>query len=806
MASQQLPAEKLRAVCDASVLGCESTADITPVDGVVGQERAVRSLDFGLSIPEDGYNIYVAGIPGSGRTTSVEAAVKKLAEKRATPDDWCYVYNFSNPDTPKCLRFPPGKAIDFRRDMETVVDELKIEVPKAFESKMYEEQKNQIIRQLQKFKEDMFNQLAETAKQASFVLQGTPTGFVFVPAVEGKPLSDEEIEQLTDEAKKDIRTKQEILYEQLSEVLREVRQEERATREKIQNLNNELTLATVKPRIEEVREKYREFPDVLRYLDDVQRDMVEHAEDFQEKKETEILPGVKIPSRENGLFKYKVNVLVDNSKTRGAPVIREIQPTCYNLTGRIEYRPSLGAMFTDFTMIKPGALHLANGGYLILNVMDVLRNYFSWEALKQTIKNKNIRIEDLNEQFRLINTPTLKPEPIPADVKIILIGSPLIYYLLHAYDEDFPKLFKVRADFSSIMDRDEEGIRQYAAFVSRACKQDNLREFERDAIGKVVEYGSRLVEDQRKLSTRFMEIVDLLKEANYWAEKEGAERVKASHVMKAVEEKVYRSNLIEERIGELIREGTIMVDTDGAKIGQVNGLSVINLGDYQFGKPSRITATTSIGRQGLVNIEREIKMAGAIHNKGFMILKGLFAEKFGRRNPLVFSSTICFEQVYEEIDGDSASSTEYYALISSIAGIPIRQDIAVTGSINQKGEIQPIGGVNEKIEGFYVTCKAKGLTGKQGVLIPGKNIRNLMLKEEVVEAVRKGQFHIWTADTVDEGIEILTGVPAGAIQEDGSYPEGTVNYLVAEKLLQLTRAFHKAEKKTSDTGRKKKRN
>lgn len=794
--------EQARALCNPDHLEFETTESVQPIEGIIGQERAARALEFGLQMEQDGYNIYVSGMPGSGRTTSVESAVKELARKSSTPDDWCYVYNFSQPDNPQYLRFPPGKAETFRKDMETFIEELKIDLPRAFESKIYEEQKNSVIRKFQKVKEELINQIEEKAKSASFALKHTPSGFVFVPLIEGKPLTEEDMEKLTEEAKKEIKAKEEMLVSELGEVFREIRQADRATREELQKIEHETTFFTVSPRINELKEKYAEFKEVLNYLDEVQQDIVENPGNFEEKREMEFLPGIKMPVRENQLYKYQVNVLIDNSRLNGAPVVKETQPTCYNLTGRIEYRPTLGAMFTDFTMIKPGALHRANGGFLILNALDVLRNYFAWEALKRTIKNKSIQIEDLNEQFRIINTPTLKPEPIPANVKIILIGNPLIYYLLHAYDEDFEKLFKVRVDFSSLMERNDEGIKQYARFISKRVKDDGLREFHREAVAKVIEFGSRVVSDQKKLTTRFMEISDLLREANYWAGVDSSQIVKKEHVQKAIEEKIYRSNLIEKRIEELMKDNIIMVDTNGEKVGQINGLSVLTLGDYQFGKPSKITVSVAIGKGGPLHIDREVKMTGAIHNKGFLILKGLLAEKFGKNFPLSFSATICFEQVYEEIEGDSASSTEYYALISGISGIPLKQGIAVTGSINQKGEIQPIGGVNEKIEGFYSLCKLRGLTGKQGVLIPEKNLRNLMLKEEVVEAIRESKFHIWAVKDVDEGIEVLTGITAGKQNPDGTYPEGTVNYVVSQKLMELAKKAkeidsHIKAKKTS---------
>lgn len=798
----KVPVEKLKKVCNINSFSFKTTEEIPPLEGIIGQERAKKALEFGLKIKSNGYNIYVSGISGTGRTTSVEQAIKKLAESQPVPDDWVYVYNFTTPDTPKALRFPPGKANIFKKDMDSLINDLKLEIPKVFEGEVYLEHKNQILKAFQNKRNALLDQLEESAKRAGFQIKQTPSGILFIPTVEGKPLSEEEMEQLTEEAKEDIRKKQELLYEQLDEILRQIRQFEKDTKQKLSQLEKDTAKYILTPKIEELKEKYIKQKEVVEYLEEVEKDIVENVDEFKEKKEVEILPGLKLPEKEPSLFKYRVNVLIDNSKTKGAPVVKETNPTCYNLCGRIEYRPQFGAMVTDFTMIKPGALHKANGGYLILQVLDVLKNYFSWETLKRALKNKQIIIEDLNEQFRLINTPTLRPEPIPLETKVILIGHPIFYYLLFHYDEDMKKLFKVKADFSTLMDRDKQGLKDYASFISKICREENLKHFDKSAVARIVEYGSRKVEDQTKLTTRFIEIADIIRESNFWAETENSEIVTEKHVKKALEEKIYRSNLIEKRIEELIKEGTIMVDVDGEKVGQINGLSVITLGDYSFGKPSRITATISIGRDGVINIDREVKLAGTIHNKGFLIINNYLKEKFGQKKAITFSGSICFEQLYEEIEGDSASSTELYLLLSALSGLPIKQGIAVTGSVNQKGEVQPIGGVNEKIEGFYYTCKSIGLTGKQGVIIPERNIKNLMLNDEVIEAVKKGKFHIYAVKTIDEGIEILTGVPAGEMKKDGTYPENTVNYLVAKKLEELTEKYTALSK---EKGQKKKK-
>lgn len=791
----EVPPEKLKRECADKIFVFDTTAEVSPLEGIIGQERAKKALEFGLKIKSDGYNIFVTGISGTGRTTSVEQAVRKIAEGQPVPDDWCYLYNFSNPDTPTALRLPPGKAVAFKKDMGALIDELQRELPKELESQIYEDHKNSIIKDFQNKRNELFEQLENAAKTANFQIKKTPSGIVIIPTVEGKPLQEEDVEKLTQEAKDEIKNRQEILHEQLNLVSREVRKLEKNAQQKLTDLETETAKYTINPRIEELKEKYKAFPSVLKYLAEIEKDMIDNVDDFKEKKDVEIIPGVKLPEKPSALFKYQVNVFIDNSRTQGAPVIKEPNPTSYNLSGRIEYKPfQYGALVTDFTMIKPGAIHKANGGYLILQAIDILKNYFSWETLKRAIKNKNIIIEDLNEQFRLVNTPTLKPEPIPFDVKILLIGNPVFYYLLFSYDEEFKKLFKVKADFSTIMEGDKDGIENYAAFMSKICNEEGLKHLNREAACRIVEYGLRLASDQAKLTTRFIEIADIIREANFWATSDNSEIVERRHVDKALEEKIFRSNLIEKRLEELIREGTIMVDTDGAKVGQINGLSVLTLGDYSFGKPSRITARVYTGRSGMINIDREVKLSGTIHNKGFLILSGYIGEKYGEDKPVVFSASICFEQLYEEVEGDSASSTELYALLSSLSGLPVKQGIAVTGSVNQKGEVQPIGGVNEKIEGFYYTCKAKNLTGEQGVIIPQSNVKHLMLTDEVIDAVKNRKFHVWAVKTIDEGIEILTGVPAGQKDRKGNYPAGTVNYLIARKLDRLAKNYMRHQK------------
>lgn len=790
----ELKAEEVRFACPEGTCPYENTLEIPPLEGIIGQNRAARALEFGLKIQKSGFNIYVSGIPGTGRTTSVDAAVAEMARSQPVPDDWCYVHNFEDPDRPRALRFPPGLGRTFQKDIDNLIEELKIEVPRAFESKEYEERRNQILQSFQEERQKAYLELEKKAEKEGFTLKQTTTGLLLLPIMDGKPLTETEYEKLGPAEKDFYRKKQEKLYSEISEMMRQVRQREKKDRNRVQDLDRETGIFTAKHHFDELHQKYQDIPEVISHLERVQKELVEHIHDFLEKEEAEILPGLKMPAQRNQFLPYRVNLLVDNSQTKGAPVIKEGNPTYFNLIGRQESRPQFGSFVTDFTMIKAGALHRANGGYLIIQANDLFTRYFSWQALKRCLKNGTIQIEDLSEEFHLISTPSMRPEPIPISTKIIIIGNPYVYQLLFAYDEEFPKLFKVKADFDYRLNRDQDGIKQYAAFISRHCREKSLLPFHRSAIARVVEYGSRLVEDQQKLTSRFREVADMLQEADYWARQENKDVVMAEDVLRATEEKVYRSSRIEERIREMIKDGQILMDDSGAVVGQVNGLAVIFLGDYMFGRPSRITVRTFVGKEGILDIERETKLGGQIHTKGILILSGFLGQRYAHTEPLTLSASICFEQSYEEVEGDSASSAELYALLSSLAERPIRQGIAVTGSVNQKGEIQPIGGVNEKVEGFFEVCKIKGFTGEQGVIIPRTNVKNLMLKEEVVKAIADGKFHIWAVTNVDEGIEILTGVSSGEQRPNGTFPASSINGLVAKRLVKLNAYYTESQK------------
>jgi len=792
----ELSAEQLQVKCDPESLAFNTTDELQPSEDVIGQERAVRALEFGLAIDKQGFNIYVAGVPGTGRTTAVKAFLEKIARDKPVPPDWCYVNNFRDPYRPRALRLPPGKGRHLQRGMRKFIEEVRREIPKAFEGDEYAAQRESIVAEFNARREALFNQLSQKARQEGFVLQSAPTGLLIVPLKDGKPLSQEEFQALPQEEKDRILERQKAVETETREIFRQVRKEERALRERLEQLDRAVGQNVVNRLMDELLEEYADFPEVLKFLEEVREDILDNIEKFKKGGEE----GKEMPpeARERLWRKYEVNVIVDNGDLKGAPVVIELNPTYPNLFGRIEKEALFGTLVTDFTLIKSGSLHRANGGYLVVQVEELLRNPFSWDGLKRALANEKIIIEEIGERLGAIATKGLRPEPIPLNVKVLLIGGPLVYHMLYSLDEEFKELFKVKADFDVQMDRNEENIQAYCSFICTLCNKENLLPFDRSGVAKVIDYGSRLAGDQEKLSTKFAEIADIIREASFWASKEGSSVVKAEHVQKAISEKVYRSSLLQERIREMIEKGTIIIDTEGEAVGQVNGLSVIDLGDFAFGKPTRITASIGVGKEGIIDIERETKLGGPIHTKGVLILSGYLAQKYAQDKPLTLSARLVFEQSYEGVEGDSASVAEVCAILSSLSGLPVKQSIAVTGSLNQKGQVQAIGGVNEKIEGFFEVCKAKGLNSEQGVIIPRSNVRNLMLKDEVVEAVREGKFHIYAIDTVDEGIEILTGIRAGERKEDGSFEEGTVNYLVDKRLRELARELRETEEEEEE--------
>ncbi len=779
----RVPPESLRWFCDPDTLGFQTTADLPPEQSLVGQERAVRALDLGLSVQQPMFHVFVVGPAGTGRTTYTQLKVREVARARPTPRDWCYVYNFKDPSQPLALSFPPGEGRNFASAMATLVDEIRNAIRQVLASEQFEAMRRQTLERFEAEANRIWQELEAVARRKGFLVQRTPLGITTVPTgPAGQPMTQEEFDRLPGLLKDRLTQANRELQEEVAEAVRKVRGVERQAREAVAQLERDAVLAAIQDPIHRLRERYRDLPGVVAYLDALQEDVLEHRDAFREEESQPQLPPPLAALRRSVLERYEVNLLVDNGDLEGAPVVFETNPSYYNLFGKVEYRGELGTMVTDFRMIRPGAVHRANGGYLILNARDLLLQLGSYDALKRALRSGQVRIENLSEQYGLIPTATLRPQPIPLDLKVVLIGPPEVYYLLYRYDEDFRKMFRVKAEFDSVMPRTEENMRRVAAALCAMRTSDGIRACDRTAVAKILEYSARLAESQDKLTTRFGEIKQVLVEASAWADRDGTPVVSARHVQRALEEWVYRSNLIEEKIQELIRRGQLYVDVDGEVVGQINGLSVWHLGDYAFARPTRITARAFVGTRGVVNIEREINLSGPIHSKGVLILSGYLGGQYAAQRPLSLSASLTFEQTYEEVEGDSASAAELYALLSVLADIPLRQGIAVTGSVNQKGEIQPIGGVNEKIEGFYAVCKAKGLTGRQGVVIPHSNLRNLMLREEVVEAVRQGRFHVWAVRTLDEGLEVLTGLPAGQRQPDGTFPEGTVHARVAARL------------------------
>lgn len=771
--------------CSESVFTFKNTSELENYEGIIGQERASKAMKFGLKMKMRGYNIYMSGPTGTGKTSFAKQIVNEIAASRSVPDDWCYIYNFSKPNQPMAINLPAGLGKEFQADMEGFVKVIKQEIENAFDNDQYEKEKAEILEEYEDKKDELLDKLSKDAEAHGFKVNTGSSGIYFLPIIEGKTISEEEFEELDEDIKDQINEKTNILQQDTLDIIRKLKNNEKETKQKVSEWENKIALLALGVQINDLKEKYSKYVVILDYLENVQKDILDNLDDFREEEASEEQPQLIIPwmqKEETPVYKYKVNVLVDNSSLKGAPVIIDFNPTYSNLIGKIEYENEFGSVSTDYTKIKPGLFHLANGGYLILQAKDVLSNPQAYEAINRVLKTKKITIENMKDQAGVVAVPAIKPQPIPADIKVILVGSTSIYQLLYEYEEDFRKLFKVKVDFDEEMDRSEENILKLASFISGFCRNEKTLHFDKTGVAKIVEYASWLVEDKTKLSTRFNDIVEVLCESCMWAEDDGARVVKAKHVKRAISEKSARCDRLDKKMLEMLNDGTIMVDTDGEQVGQINGLTVMDMGDYAFGKPSRITASTYIGESGIVNVEREVDLSGTSHSKGVLILSGYIGQKYAQDFPLSLSASLCFEQMYGGVDGDSASSAELYAILSSLSDVPIKQYIAVTGSVNQKGEIQPVGGVSYKIEGFFELCKARGLDGRHGVIIPHQNIRNLILNDEVVDAVKKKLFHIYPVKSIDEGIELLTDMEAGTKGTGGKYVGNTVNYLVNQKL------------------------
>ncbi|HEX7079999.1 MAG TPA: AAA family ATPase [Gammaproteobacteria bacterium] len=786
--------------CDPASLSFSTTAELGDTELAVGQDRLLDALDFGVHVGHDGFNIFVLGPSGSLKHAMVEEFLRKRAPARAGSLDWCYVNNFDEERKPRVLALPAGRGTVLRRDMARLIDELREAIPAAFESEHYRNSVAEIHQEYEDRYRAAMETLQQEARSSSVSVVRTPHGFAIAPVRDGELLDDEKFEKLPEEEREQTRKAVAAMSDKLRQHLETLPRWNKERRERIKDLNRRVTELAAAPPIEQLKEAYRELPDVAGYLDRVREDVIENIQFFFPAERPAAAGPAGLPPEPGGprldgtepaspahpaLGRYTVNVVVDHSGDGGVRIVYEQHPTLGNLVGRVEHAAHFGALVTNFTMIRPGALHRANGGYLILDAERVLAEPLAWPALKRALFGREIRIESPGQSLSLVSTVSLEPQPIPLDAKVILIGERLIYYLLCELDPDFADLFKVAADLENRIDRDPSSTDRYGRLIGALAKREGLLPFKADAVARVIEHGARMIGDAEKLTTQLRDVADLLCEASFRAERESAETVERRHVQQAIEAQIRRVDRLREEFQEEIERNDLLIDTDGAKIGQINGLSVFGLGSFHFGQPTRITANVRIGDGQVVDIEREIELGGAIHSKGVLILSAYLGSRYAAETPLSVHASLVFEQSYGGVEGDSASVAETCALLSSLADLPIKQSLAVTGSVNQHGQVQVIGGVNEKIEGFFDTCARRGLTGEQGVLIPKDNVKHLMLREDIVQAARDGLFHIYPIATIDDAITLLTGVPAGQRNARGKFPVGTVNYRVEHRLQEL---------------------
>ena len=780
----ELPPTSLRWTCDPKTIGAKSTEDLKPLEILVGQPRAYQALLLGLRAKESGFNIFAAGPTGTGKTTTITDFLEHIAKELPTPSDWCYVHNFEDEYQPKALRCPPGIGKQLKQDLREFIQAARIAISQVFSGEDYASKREEMARRINVKRQDIITRMSETAEEAGFLLQLTALGLSLVPVVKGRPMKPDDFAALPKETQQQLLQQRETATEKLEPLLRELRELEAAARDEVTKFDRDVTLYAIEHLMSNLLEKYKAYDEITHFLQIIQEHVAADLVRFRGRSEEK--PDAREEYLQEVSFRvYEVNVIVDNSDVRGAPIVLEQNPTCDNVLGRIERESQFGTLTTDFTLVRGGSAHRANGGFLIMRAEELLRDYLVYDSLKRGLKAAEIRIEDLPQRIGYASVRSLAPEPIPLDVKVVLIGDSRIYQLLYAYDPEFRELFRVKAEFDSTMERTDDNVRKYAGFFATLATNENLKHLDASAMARLMEHSCRLAEDRDKLSTQFGLVADTIREAHFYAHQDDSKYITGKHVERAIEAKIYRSNLIQEKISEYIQKGVIFISTDGEVSGQINGLSVLSLGDFSFGAPSRITVGIGLGKEGLIDVQREVAMSGPIHGKGVMIIAGYLASKFARDKPLTLTARIVFEQNYEGVEGDSASSTELYAILSALSGVPINQHFAVTGSVNQKGEVQPIGGANEKIEGYFEVCKARGLDGLHGVVIPQSNVRNLMLKQEVLDAVKDGKFHIYPVSTIEEGIEVLTGKPAGKQLPNGGYEENTIYGLVDKRLREM---------------------
>ena len=792
-----LSPDALRTRFDPEQFDFDTTEDLPAETEVVGQDRAVEALEFGMNIESDGYNVFALGPAATGHRELVKHLLEAQAAGEETPPDWCYVNNFGEEREPDVLQVPAGRGCKLKEDVDDLIEELKTALPAAFESEEYQSRREMIQEEVREGQEAALEDLQDRAREDDIALIRTPQGFAFAPIRDGEVVAPEEIESMPDEEREAVQEQIDEYQEELQQILRKVPEHEREARDRIEELNEEIAAYAIDDSINALRQKYSNLDNVLDFLDDVREDLIENVDVFvqmaqnggqSQQKQLQMMQqgrqgGGQQPMLDGAFWRrYRINLLVNNEDTDGAPVIFEDNPNYQNLVGQVEQIAQMGALLTDFNLIQPGALHEANGGYLILEARKLLTQPYAWEGLKRALRNDEIQIESPGQALGLIRTVTLEPEAIPLDVKIVIVGERLLYYLLDALDPDMDRLFKVMADFDEQIERNGDNESSYADLIAQMVADEDLRPFTCTAVAHVMDRSTRLVSDTKKLSGEIERVRDLVQEAHYWAGKDGSDTVTDAHVQQAIDAQIRRADRLREQIQESIERETIYIDTDGEAVGQINGLAYLEMGGFSFGKPNRITARTRLGKGEIVDIEREAALGGPLHSKGVLILSGFLQGRYAQRYPLSLSASLVFEQTYGGIDGDSASSAELYALLSALADVPLKQNLAVTGSVNQHGVVQPIGGVNEKIEGFFDICQERRLTGDQGVLIPASNTEHLMLRPDVVEAADAGNFHIYPVETIDQGIELLTGVEAGEPNEHGAFPDDTINGMVEARL------------------------
>ena len=779
----ELNYKNLKISCDPSIFKFKTTEELDNIETGIGQERGIKALEFGLNVDINGYNLYLEGPAGVGKTMYTKHYLDKISKKQKTPCDWCYIYNFENPNEPIALPLHAGQGKEFKEQMDAFIKDIKNDLKNTFNNEDFEKEKALIAQTYEEKREALMVKLNKKSEKYGFQVKSAQNGIYMMPIINGKAIEQEEFEKLDDETKQNFEDNSSIVQEQILQVISEIKNIEQESQKKLSEWQSNVALLTINAHINYIRSKFKRNKKISTFLENIKKDILKNIDYFlvEPQIETQQMPGPR-PEPPKPWENYRVNLFIDNSAQEGAPVIMDSNYSYHNIFGKLEYENYYGSLKTDYTMLKPGLLHKAHGGYIIFQAHDLIENSVCYEGLKKALRQKQLLIENTADPRSPMVMVSLKPEPIPLDLKVIIVGDEQIYQTLLAVDYDFRKLFKIKVEFEDSSDNTEENMNKLARFIHGFCEQEQLPHLDPSAVAKIMEYSSRLADNQDKLSTRFNDLAQIIGEAATWAKMKKSKIVTAEFVDMALSERANRIKKYDSMYTEMIKENTLLIDTTGAKVGQINGLTIMNIGDYMFGKPVKITATTYTGKNGVINIEREVDLSGSTHSKGVYILSGYLGEKFAQDIPLSLTASICFEQLYNGVDGDSASSTELYAILSSLSGVPINQSFAVTGSVNQKGEIQPIGGVNEKIEGFFQICKMRGLDGTHSVMIPIQNQKNLNLSNEVVDAVKNGLFHIYAISTIDEGIELLTGVPAGKKDSNGNFPAGTINYLAYEKL------------------------